>query len=336
MATNIVSASYQEIIDISTKLNELSVVGIHTPTGYAPRSMLDGFWRQFKKFRYLGCSIRMVPSASLPADLAGVSLDPNEAGIDPREPVNPILFHGCHGESLSKALNVVYQNGTFDLSGTSFDVENINFADLNMIERMYYSALSDNSFRKFMPQQGVSIKRLYPLVWTLASNQQISPNGTFYANGLMSTDENGVSTPEFRLGEVFDGTLGGDGSFATNGRYVQQFTNKTARLGWIPTKGFGDDGQLLPNTMPKVFMGVLLFPPSYKTIQYFRMVITHHFQFAGFTTALSPMDAPATNIPPISYTDAMDSIHTATTASLLMETLESPNSKITPVSSGVY
>ena len=49
MSTNFVTAKYQEIYDVNTKSDEVSIIGIHTPTGAKPRQMLAGhflYWRK--------------------------------------------------------------------------------------------------------------------------------------------------------------------------------------------------------------------------------------------------------------------------------------------------
>lgn len=334
MATNRVIANYQEIIDISTKSNELTIVGIHTPQGYASRSMLDGFWRQYRKVKYLGCSLSMVPSATLPADLSGVSLDANQPGIDPREPVNPIMFHGAHGESLSTALNVIYQRGGFDFSSASVDFESIDFSDLNLVERMYYAALSDNSFRKFMPQQGVRIRNMYPLVWRKVTNQYLGPTTDYFDDGRVSSVDN-VESVGYRSDDVFNGTINSDGSMATNVREVFEFSNGVSRLGFIPTKSFGSDGTVKLNRIPLCYMGVLLLPPSYKTIQYFRLVLNHSFVFSDFTTALAFAEVAAPTGPPIEYNLEYNTASTAAMSAMKIDSLESPNADIYGVTAGV-
>ena len=60
-------------------------------------------------------------------------------------------------------------------------------------------------------------------------------------------------------------------------------------LGWLPTRNFYPVGGSAPQLgdgdpviLPKIFMGILLFPPSYLQELYFRMVITHFFEFKEF------------------------------------------------------
>lgn len=57
MSTNFAKARYQEIYDINTVSDSVSVIGIHTPVGNKPRQMLAGFFTQFRKYKYAGCSV---------------------------------------------------------------------------------------------------------------------------------------------------------------------------------------------------------------------------------------------------------------------------------------
>ena len=73
---------------------------VFIPPGNTPVRRLSGFFSQFRKFRYKGCSVQVVPAATLPADPLQVGFEAGENQIDMRDMLNPILFHGTHGESL--------------------------------------------------------------------------------------------------------------------------------------------------------------------------------------------------------------------------------------------
>lgn len=105
MTTQYATASYQEIIDLHTETDKVSVIGIHTPVTQTPYDMLQPFFDAFQKYHYDGCNLVMVPAARLPADPSQVSYGAGEPPIDPRDLLNPILWHGCHGESLGSVLN---------------------------------------------------------------------------------------------------------------------------------------------------------------------------------------------------------------------------------------
>ena len=58
MVTNTIHATYQEVYDVQTVPDQISVIGIHTPSGAIPGTLLDGFWKMYKKVRYKGCSFQ--------------------------------------------------------------------------------------------------------------------------------------------------------------------------------------------------------------------------------------------------------------------------------------
>lgn len=320
MATNHASAQYQEIIDFHTESGKVSLCGIHTPQGNKPRRMLAGFFTQFRKYRYKGCSLVMVPAARLPADPLGVSYEAGEPGSDPRDLLNPILFHGCHGDNLNAALNSIYK-GSFDYNSTSVDMD-VNDqetvpADAIDWESHYYRALSDPSFTKSNVMSPFRKKGLHPLVYNVASNHQIMPN----------EDNNDVG--QLVVGTVDDGELGyngGTAGFVSNGAagnsdvFPRFMTNRLQSLGWLDTKQIlnGRSGAVIPanTTLPKVFMGLLMLPPAYKTEMYFRLVLTHFFEFKQFNTSLSNAGA-------VDYVDWNEPLSVGAGKSASLETVNS-------------
>lgn len=183
MTTQYAKASYQEIIDLKTVANNVTVVGIHTPTSKQPYEYLSGFFRQFKKYRYLGCSMALVPAARLPADPAQVGYDAGELPIDARDILNPVLFHGCHGNALGPILNQFIAgpdaNSSFPSARTtpSTDEWKKAFSEgsawADMYESLYYRALTDNTWLKAHPQAGFRKKGMHPLVYDVSTNHPI-------------------------------------------------------------------------------------------------------------------------------------------------------------------
>lgn len=303
MATQTVTATYQEIYDLSTRAGTLSIVGIHTPQGLRPYSMLEGFFRQYKKFKYNGIT-RMVlqPAAQLPADPLQVSLEAGET-LDPRDLLNPILYHGARGDSINAALNVIYKRSGFTFSTDSTDTIDLSmFTDVDgqvntnaYVNQMYYSALSDPSFRKFGVQQVIDLGPFVPLVNRVNASMYFGPQRYAYDRGAVVPDASqgkpGV-VPGSSAGQVWDGTIPTTGSetIPTEMTWQQFFTNGTAELGWMPTRDINAYDPDNVNSreeyvvLPKLYMGVLIFPPSYNQRLYFRCVITHSFSFSDFGT----------------------------------------------------
>nr|WDW25859.1 MAG: capsid protein [Canine associated porprismacovirus] len=367
MATQSVTCSYQEIIDLHTESDRVSVIGIHTPTGDVPKQMFSGFYKQFKKFRYLGASLALVPAARLPADPLQVSYEAGEPTIDPRDMLNPIMFHGCHGNDMGAILNQMY-NYSGVLNATSLpsaigspaiDLDHFSSADMvgfptawstganndnpNMdpfkcVSALYYKALTDNTWMKANPQRGFKKKGLRPLVYNVATTHQLlwaeGPSGenglgvnVNYVGGQPTATSDGTMGVESvdATGAVRAGALPSQPDMrASGGTYSAQpfydgginfLTNKLQSLGWLdtyqpvqpygnnignvysaPTSSDGSSGwgtvanataaayasTWQPATLPRVYMGMMLLPPAYKTEQYFRLVLNHRFAFAGF------------------------------------------------------
>ena len=97
--TQIVTAKYTELYDMSTEVGENVYYKVHTPTGISHIKKLAGFYKQFKEYKYLGASIALVPITTLPKDLLGVGYEAGD-GVDPRDLINPILHKGYKGEHL--------------------------------------------------------------------------------------------------------------------------------------------------------------------------------------------------------------------------------------------
>lgn len=308
MTTQKAFASYQEIIDLHTESDKVSVIGLHTPQGDTPRKMFGGFFDQFKKFKYFGCSVSLVPAARLPADPSQVSYEGGEAIIDPRDLMNPLMFHGCHGNDMGVILNRLYALNSLDARKTDSmfmfeeDGDLSGSTDLGdiagfQLEDLYYKALTDNTWKKAHPQRGFRKSGLRPLVYTMATNMQ------FLANGGLGSNL-GIPTPgEFEITGASELT----GSFGKSSANRQYFTPRLTGLGWLDTRNvltsstYSADvtlsqdfdevkdminaanlAQVSDASLPLVYMGMILMPPAYKTEQYFRMIVTHHFGFKDF------------------------------------------------------
>nr|QCC72716.1 capsid protein [Cressdnaviricota sp.] len=336
MATNFVKAKFQEIYDMGTVSGRTTILGIHTPQGDRVQKLLGGFFRQFRKFKYSGCSVTMVPAAQLPADPLQVSFEAGALTCDPRDLLNPILFHGCHGESLNSILNQYLSTSPTD--GSVAETR----PTLAEAEAGYYSALSDPSFRKFGIQSGAKVN-LTPKVHPLVLTNPLVPNDSqlSYYNGA-GKEENTIfgattgqaldldSSPEIN-NSGFENVgytvpfINNSGIRAVYGVSPRMFSNGLKPLGWLPTTTFPpaikdgmvsydptktmdstvapvvSDAPIGVTQLPKLFMGFFMLPPSYTQEMYFRLIITHYFEFKDFTTCL----AVNPNGPQFAYTETI-------------------------------
>lgn len=358
MATNFATASYQEVVDLHTESKTVSVIGIHTPNTSTPVKMLGGFWKQFRKVRYLGCSLSLVPAARLPADPLQVSIAAGEPTIDPRDMLNPIMFHGCHGDDMGAILDTLYSG---EVSGTSdvvrkqsdsavLDVFSENQVGNDYVDALYYRALTDRTWAKAHPQIGFRKSGLHPLVHQIVANRpfsQFSPDDRSGALGPTVRNGRGISVNVGQVGSVpgtgagyknlavvsspgLPDTVEPEASFEINsGQSGYAFATSGLRpLGWQDTQTSAmtsaayvsqaltgnaeQDAQkiadtwtkvVVPNTIPKFYMGMILLPPAYKTEQWFRLQINHRFAFKGFRgISMIDDDAEVINDAP-AYTD---------------------------------
>lgn len=321
MATNYVRCSYTEIIDLQTVNGQTSIIGIHTPTGKGPYEKMAGLFMNYRKYRYKGISrILMVPAAQLPVDPLGLTgVQGTTDLMDPRDSLNPVMFHGAHGENMSNVIDNFYAN-----HGTGIDVSNggpsnpsAGFVSTSadkvdtsnpVAENNYYRFLTDPKWRKFGIQSGVKLSHLTPLTWRLSRSMPLLPGysdpevgilrtGSDTGSGITDTAVVGANVPTYPSREVPAIQDVGGGGFSR--AFVQEFTNGVSRLGWLPTTTYGAGADARPTVtiLPKLFMGILVLPPAYNVEQFFRLSIRHVFEFKDFTMSLGLMGRQSMIVP---------------------------------------
>lgn len=310
--------TYTETYDLNTEVGYPCILGIHSPIGTTPYRMLEPCFKMYKKYKYLGCDVTVVNSARLPADPEQVGKVSGTNYISPKDLLDPVLFKGCHGESLGKILDSMYNGilGSLDHNGPSIDKD----AWAAAFENFYYTALGDDSWRKSPIQKTLNLRGLHPLVYNLAIDHQVLPaNSLEYDNysennsnavtgnpgglgnsagcdagRLHSSLPNGWSYPVVTPTYVEDMTKNPGGSYRTG--LASLFTNKMMRLGWLDTFQFlgqnadkANAASDLYNTgngriaqLPKLFMGMLMLPPAHLCRQYLRVIIRHKFRFSQY------------------------------------------------------
>jgi len=296
MSTNYARAKYQEIYDINTVSNSVSVIGIHTPVGAKPRQMLSGFFTQFRKYKYSGCSVVATPAQRLGLNLAQISTEAGQSTVNPKDVFNPALVRGCHGDNLNAALNSIYK-GSFTSEGSSLGLDqyagNVQPTGGLTWEQMYYRMLQDPSFKKFNLSSGIKLSGLHPLIYNVAANRQIMPTENSSGVGQLGlfTDDDGDYHEAF-TNDMFGNVSNGSGSNVQT--FPQFVTNRLQSLGWLDTRqvnnpyqsGIGTPGYTV---LPKIFMSVIVLPPalSDSVVTSMRFVVTHYFEFKEFNTSLT-------------------------------------------------
>jgi len=365
MATNFVKASYNEIYDLSTQAGDVTTLKFHAPQGTLPQQYLKGFWTQFKKYRYYGSKIMMIPVATLPADPLQISYDAGEPTIDPRDMVNPILHKIYRGEALIDDTSARVASQLY----SGVDQQLYNSGTVPTVgEDQYYATLQDPSWKKAHVQRGFRSRGI-PLVRKLASNVQVGATHEF-GNTIQqqSYDWDPMLDQQANAGEPgmapnSSGAISGMTEpywNATNFRRVptdnntgEIFTSGWDRLGWLDTSQktfttFNADTRdpdltavatengiaslqmrEILTRLPRIYTYIAILPPSYKQEMYFRLVISHEFGFKDFRSANMPWDG-AQDIP-VPVTPLIQPGSTVTTSKALSVESDTGEVKLTSV-----
>lgn len=294
MSTNKAFAKYQEIYDVNTVSDKVSIIGIHTPVGAKPRQMLAGFFQQFRKYKYRGCSVVATPAQRLGLQLTQLSTEAGASTVNPKDVFNPILVRGCHGDNLNSALNSIYK-GSFQAEGSSLGKDdyagNVVPSGNLTWEQMYYRMLQDPSFKKFSTTSGIKLTGLHPMIYNVASNHQMLPNEDSAVVGKLKDGGSNVS-----YGKVFHETT--DGRVSNGGSGVAQvfpqfMTNRLQSLGWMDTRQVINSKANFSTpaytVLPKIFMACIVLPmaKSDSIVTSMRFIVTHYFAFKEFNTSLT-------------------------------------------------
>lgn len=289
--------------------------------------MLHGFFTQFKKYRYSGMKVNIVPAAQLPADPLQISYAAGtESYIDPRDLQNPVLFHGVHGSNMGDAMNMVYSLGTSTYGSASKDDlptdypinqkpavpgETLQAGNIT-IEDWYYSSILDPSYKKFNVMSNMSLPFMSPRVHTLATDLRIQPSYTDNEfEEVYPQTTSGLGSNVAQLEHVNPVVPSYNPLFVQQGggpygapEPLQLISSRTVKLGWLDTFTMTKNYSTAPSgeyigtrvsPLPKIMMGLLVLPPSYRTQLCFRMICTHYFEFARFNTSVTPTAIHPTN-----------------------------------------
>lgn len=270
-----------ETYDLSTKVGKMGIVGIHTPKGNLITRHYGGLCQNFKFARFIGCDVALACASMLPADPLQIG---QEAGsIAPQDMFNPILYRAVSNESMNSFLAFL-QSGA-NVSGQIKAVDKNSVIDINDTEfkfgetvvdqfQMYYGLLSNSDgWRKAMPQAGLEMKGLYPMVFRVNVNTcQGQQNGGIGSGGAVGIGFGGLGLTE--------GTL-------TNGNYIYS-RGDGVRMPRFPTITFGTqeanyligDVAGTSSKAPLAYVGMIILPPAKLNQLYYRLKVTWTIEFS--------------------------------------------------------
>lgn len=302
-----VTVRISETYDLSTKVGKMGIVGIHTPTGSLIDKMWPGLVLQYKKMRFAKCDVAMACASMLPADPLQIGV---EAGsIAPQDMFNPILYKAVSNDSMSNILGYLmgaaaepaldYPNVE---KGSIVDINESDFSDKGTDPtvhydqfKMYYGLLADSdNWRKAMPQSGLTMSNLYPLVY-----QVIHPYGMNYRGAVPTENdwEGGVAEPSHFIssGNVRVPTEHNDvttvapysgkdwnlrGPAMRMPAFDTKYFSQTVTANIVPS-GNGAKVSSGTGAIPPAYVGLIVLPPAKLNQLYYRLKVTWSIEFTG-------------------------------------------------------
>lgn len=289
-----VKASFTYFFDIKTAKDVITKVNVVYGGRWPLNSFVDYFTR-FKYYRPHSVKINVKPCATLPIDPSGLSYTEGEQTVDPRDIFSLGLVRITNGEFIPSL-------GTMSASEAHL---------------FYNNMMLDKRWFKFSPHKGL-VKTAIPKMWAISETSQDKFPGSVQNTPLIDYGgtQSGVpvgvgpeSTVRFNYGK-----LGSQGQFGVNntdtknvqlkyGSYFNTFRlrqNGLEPVRWMPTDEYvrvegvpadTTEGNALTIVNFKVFtiatppegsLMTLLFPPQYKTFNYFRVWVTETFEFKSY------------------------------------------------------
>lgn len=272
-----------ETYDLSTKVGKLGMVGIHTPSGNLITRHYGGLCQNFKYARFVSCDVALACASMLPADPLQIGQD--AGSIAPQDMFNPILYRAVSNESMNNFLAFLESGARASAITKGVDknsVVDINNANFMFNEQavdqfqLYYGLLSNSDgWRKAMPQAGLEMRGLYPMVFRVNANTAMPD-----ANLGVMTDGNVAVT--------FGGISATEGG-VQNG-HVSYMRGDGVRMPRFPTVGFGVNeqyyligdvpGQSTLSHAPLAYVGMIILPPAKLNQLYYRLKITWTIEFS--------------------------------------------------------
>lgn len=291
-----------ETYDLSTKVGKMGLLGIHTPTSDLVTRLYPGLLQNCKFVRFDKCDVAMACASMLPADPLQIGV---EAGaIAPQDMFNPILYKAVSNESMSnlqawlqsmngKSTAPVSKNSVLDVNDATFADDAISQTDDVDQFKMYYALLSSpDGWRKAMPQAGLEMNDLVPLVYQVVANYGgISPRvstNRYY-------DINNANQPQ---ADSLMQAPPSDTSHAT-AIPVATFRGPSMRMPKVPTtimnyagaspgdKGVSGDTFFSADTnhvsllryVPATYVAMIVLPPAKLNQLYYRLKVTWTLEF---------------------------------------------------------
>lgn len=273
-----VTVTIRETYDLSTNTNRMGLLAVHTPSVKLLQKLYPGLMLSYKYMKPEKCDIALAAASLLPADPLQVG---TEAGdIAPQDLFNPILYRAVSTDSFNTIMNRTYGfNSINALVGGSVSDSGITgssaFSQANSTE-VYYGLLSESGWKKAMPQSGLVMHDVVPLVYEVLNT---------FGNAYMPTNASSLNYQDVV-------NVAGLGATATS-NVAQTFRGRAHPLPRIPTIASMDTDTAVPtetsdwvipvgtpNQIPKVPCVLIIMPPAKLHKLFFRMTVSWTITFS--------------------------------------------------------
>lgn len=272
-----VTVRVTQTYDLSTAVNKMGILGIHTPPENLIRRLYGGFLLNYNKFKLEKCDLACACASVQPADPLQVGVQAGD--IAPADMFNPILYRTCTNDSFNTIINRVYsystgqtvQNQSIVTAGTTGSDAFPNLANQTDV---YYSLLAEDGWRKAMPQTGFSMTNVVPLVYNVLSQYgQTKPISVTTGSNISTVpvvDSGGNSVSYTNLQTFIKGNAQPMPALPTGyGFNVDVSTSSDWGTAYRPNESL----------IPPTWCGVIIMPPASLHILYFRISISWTISF---------------------------------------------------------
>lgn len=286
-----ISVPISETYDLSTSVGRMGLIAIRTPSMIGIQKRYPGFIRNFKFLKVKSCDVVISCASSLPAD--PLQIGTSAGAIAPQDMFNPLLYKAVSNDSWNGLVNRIYAGG----SGTSSDSLNgsVRFfrdafpasTDADCMA-MYYSLLSDPSFKKAHVQAGLEMRKLVPLVYHVLNSSGTVPanNGTNIAGNASLNDTNYISGTGLA---ATSSALIYNGAGSMKGRPIPMPPVETTTMVYNQSDGTVTNTEFVVtvgNIVP-TYVGCIVVPPASLNITYFRMTVRWNVEFFGVASDMA-------------------------------------------------
>lgn len=262
-----------ETYDLSTKVDKMGLIGIHTPDLNLLRKYFGGLMQNHKYVRAVACDVSLACASLLPADPLQVGVDAGE--IAPQDMFNPLLYRAVSNDSFNTILARIYNSHESFYGGTweSVNEKNPMLSDnvslgtagdgVTLTEfDIYYGLLSQDGWKKAMPQSGLSMKGLYPIVYSVVDN---------YGNMKILTSEgNAITSGINTVNNLANGVSVNNASM---------FRGPSMRMPAVPLH-YSMNAAETPE-IPRTYVAAIITPPAKLHKLYYRMRVTWTYELTG-------------------------------------------------------